>query len=296
MAVKRQPHLMRGQETKTFQRSRTLTGSVSSGVASATEARGTLQSDRLKKQSLKRHQRLLVAGLGVLLAIIGGLYYLLSQYVGSVTVAYATPQVLVRQPDTSQYEEAIIEYLGTRPGERFRFALNASELSAAVAKKYPEVESITNDGGVIGKGSFTVTFRQPIVSWKVGQKHYFVDKNGEAFEKNMYLAPSVSVRDNSGASLNQETLASKGFLRFLGRLVALADQSRLKVTEATLPPDTTRQIDIRLKGRGYLIKTHTGRDPAAIIQDIQRVISYLEQRKLTPTYIDVRVPGRAYYK
>ncbi len=131
----------------------------------------------------------------------------------------------------------------------------------------------------------------------IGQKNYFVDASGEAFEKNAYLSPLVSVRDNSGAEFGQgTTLASKGFLRFLGRLIALSNQSGLKVTEASLPSGTTRQIDIRLEGRGYLIKTHTGRDPAAIVQDMQRVISYLDQRKLNPGYVDVRVAGRAYYK
>lgn len=288
---------MRGQDTNTFRRSRTLTGSKSSSVSAANESRGKLQSDRLKKQSLRRYQQLLLIGLGGILIVIGGLYYLLSQYIGSAKVSYQPSVGLALQPETREYTDAIIRYLGARPAERFRFALDEKSLTAVVNQKHPEVASITSDKGAVGVGDFMVTFRQPAVSWKIGQKHYFVDNYGETFEKNFYPSSGVTVRDNSGAAVNNENvLASRGFLRFLGRLVALTNQSGLKVVEASLPPGTTRQIDLKLEGRGYTIKTHTDRDPAAIVLDIQRVINYLDQRELSPAYVDVRVPGRAYYK
>lgn len=294
----RQPRLMSGQDNTSFRRSRTLTGSRSSQVVAANEKRGELQSDRLKKQSLQRHQRLLFVGLSCLTIVIGGLYYLLSQYVGSVTVTYSAASTLASQPPVSIYATAITDYLGTRPAERFRFVLNEADLSTVVAKKYPEVRSIESDGGSIGNGSFIVTFRQATISWKIGQKQYFVDNSGETFEKNFYTTPTVKVTDNSGASVTDgSAVVSKGFLRFLGRLAALTSQSGLgDVTNATLPPNTTREIDITLKGRGYTIKTHTDRDPAAEVEDMQRVIAYLDQRKLNPVYIDIRVTGRAFYK
>lgn len=294
----RQPRLMNGQDDTSFRRSRTLTGSRSSQVRAANEKRGELQSDRLKKQSLQRHQQLLFVGLCCLLAVIAGLYYLLSQYVGSVKASYSNASTLALQPPEDTYARAISDYLGTRPAERFRFALNKVDLTAAVAKKYPEVGSIESDGGSIGSGNFIITFRQATISWKIGQKQYFVDNSGETFEKNFYTTPTVKVTDNSGASVNDGgAVVGKGFLRFLGRLAALTSQSGLgEVADATLPPNTTREIDIKLKGRGYVIKTHTDRDPAAEVEDMQRVIGYLDQRKLTPVYIDVRVPGRAFYK
>ena len=293
----RQPRLMKGQETNNFRRSRTLTGSKSSGVEAAGEERGTLKSDRLKKQSLKRHQRLLVFSIGGLLIVIAGLYYLLSQYIGVVKVSFAS-NTITQPPKPERYQEAIKDYLGAQPSKRFRFALNDAELSSAITAKYPEVSSIIAPDGGIAPGDFIITFRTPTVSWKIGDKHYFVDATGETFENNFTIPPSVSVLDNSGASVtNDDAFVSKGFLRFLGRLIALTNQSGLgEVTEASLPPGTTREIDIKLKGRGYTIKTHTDRDPAAEVEDMKRVIGYLDQKKINPIYIDIRVPGRAYYK
>lgn len=295
--VARQPHLMKGQEMNNFRRSRTLTGSKSSEVKAASEGKGKLQSDRLKKQKLKRHQRQLFISLSGLLIAIAGLYYLLSQYIGSVHVNYA--QHTVTQPASKErYKEAIKEYLDAQPSKRFLFALDENELSSAVTVKYPEVSTISARKEGVAPGNFVVSFRVPTVSWKIGEKNYFVDAKGETFENNFMAPPTVNVIDNSGASITAgEAFVSKGFLRFLGRLIALTNQSGLgEVTEASLPPNTTREIDIKLKGRGYLIKTHTDRDPAAEVEDIKRVIGYLDQKKLNPSYIDVRVPGRAYYK
>lgn len=296
--MRRQPLLMPGQKTNNFRRSRTLTTVKSSKVNPTSIAKSALKSDRLKKQSLRAVRRLLLIGLIGLVGVISGLYYLLSQYVGSVRVDYAASRALAQKPPSQHYAKAILEYLGARPAERFRFALKPDKLTAALRQKYPEVNSVESRGGGLGESHFIVSFRQPTVSWQVGDKQYFVDANGETFEKNYFRQPAVSVKDNSGAAVSQgSSLVSKGFLRFLGRLDALARQTGLSgVSEASLPLNTTREIDIKLEGRGYLIKTHTERDPAAEIEDIQRVIGYLEQHKINPSYIDVRVPGRAYYK
>lgn len=293
----RQPHLMKGQETNNFRRSRTLTGSKSSNVRAASEGTGKLQSDRLKKQSLKRHQRLLVMSLSGLLVAIAGLYYLLSQYIGSVQVSYAESTV-TQPPQKEPYQHAIRDYLNNQPSKRFLFSLSEEELGQAVAVKYPEVKSIAASSRGVAPGNFIITFRQPTASWKIGEKNYFVDAEGETFENNFTTPPTVKVVDNSGATVTAgKAFVSKGFLRFMGRLIALTNQSGLgEVSEASLPPNTTREVDIRLKGRGYNVKTHTDRDPAAEVEDMKRVIGYLDQKKINPSYIDVRVPGRAYYK
>lgn len=298
MTSSRRTRLSLGQDDTSFRRSRTLTGSQSSNVRSANEERGALQSERLKKQSLQRRRRVILSGLAMLFVAIGGLYYLLSQYIGSVNTINFLPQTLTQQPSSQGYAATIMSFLRARPAERFRFALDDSELSQYVAQKYPEVSSVTRNGGGMGFGNFIITLRQPTVTWQVGTHQYYVDNQGVSFEKNYGPAPSVSVVDDSGASLSHgSALVSKDFLHFIGRLVALTDQSGLgNVTQATLPPGTTREIDITIQGRGFFIKTDSDRDPATEVQDMKLVVAYLDQHKLSPSYIDLRVVGRAFYK
>ncbi len=294
----RQPRLMQGQDEISFRRSRTITGSKASTVRAANESKAELKSDRLKKQELKRKQKVILSVLIAIVCVAGLIYYLLSEYTATIrTISFSSPAQVSNQ-DIEKYKQSVSSYLGQRPVEHFRFVTDEKQLSEFVASRHPEVRSVSVSGGGLGYGDFTLSLRQPLVRWEINQKQYFVDENGEAFEKNYLAEPPVSVIDKSGASIERgDIMASKSFLRFLGRLVALIGDSELgSVTEVVLPPATTREIDIRLSGRPYLIKTHTDRDPAQEVEDLQRVIKHLEQKGITPEYIDIRVQGRAFYR
>ena len=67
------------------------------------------------------------------------------------------------------------------------------------------------------------------------------------------------------------------------------------VTDIIIPA-STRQVDLKLQGRGYPFKTHTDRDPLQQAEDIINTIKWLDDKKLTPEYVDVRVEGKAYFK
>ena len=278
-----------------FRRSSTLTGSISSEVRAANEERSALKSDRLTKQELKRRQKKISAILVIVLCIVGGIYYLISQYIFTVDEVNYQNTVFSSQPPTQAYSQRISDYLKSNPGQRFAFALNNDELLGFVQEKYPEISAIDNSE----TNTFTVQMRKPIAVWTTGSNvQSFVDENGEAFARNYYGEPSVKVNDATGASVvNGSTVAGKSFLHFLGRTVALTNKSNVgTVKEATLPPNTTREIDIRLEGRGYLVKLHIDRDPAQEVEDLKRVDAYLQQKGIQPSYVDLRIPGKAYYK
>ena len=121
-AEERKPQLMEGQDDTSFRRSRTMQGSTSSNVKTTKQKRPELSSDRLKKQQQARLRRLILTSLATIVAVIFGIWYLASQYtvaVGEVTYTPATTS----QPDSSIYKEAIAKYMGSRPAERFRFAV-----------------------------------------------------------------------------------------------------------------------------------------------------------------------------
>lgn len=290
---------MDGQDDISFRRSRTLQGTTSSNVKAANQKRAELKSDRLKKQQQHRQRRIITTGLLAVVVLILSVWYLISQYavdIGTITYTPSTSS----SPDDALYKKEINNYLGVRPAERFRFAINDAALTQYVAATLPEVKKVSEDGGKANKTDFKIQLRQPIASWKTGDSQSFVDDEGVSFTNNYYSSPSVVITDNTGAANSEQpgkAVVSERFLRFLGRLVALTNQSGLgEVTEASLPKNTAREIDIKLKGRPYTIKTHIDRDPAATVEDIKRVVGFLEQKKVTPVYIDVRINGRAFYK
>ncbi len=293
----RNPQLMDGQDDISFRRSRTLQGTTSSNVKAANQKRAELKSDRLKKQQQQQRRRLAMSGLLMLAVILLVAWYLASQYtvgVGSISFSSDTKTA----PNETDYKDAINEYWSARPAERFRFVLNEERLGQFMAEKLPETAGIKLEGASANHANFNLSLRKPIASWKTGSGQSFVDKDGVSFSNNYFATPAVVITDNSGAAAQSSgAVVSERFLRFLGRLVALTNESGLgEVTEASLPKNTTRQIDIKIKGRTYAIKTHIDRDPAATVEDIKRVVGYLDQKKINPSYIDVRIAGRAFYK
>ncbi|MDO8335294.1 MAG: hypothetical protein Q7T74_00735 [Candidatus Saccharibacteria bacterium] len=294
----RRPQLMDGQDDISFRRSRTLQGTTSSNVKAANQQKAELKSYRLKKQQQTRRRRFYTTAIITLILLILGVWYLVGQYTVGIGTLSFSPSTTTSELKTSLYKDAISKYLGTQPAERFRFAINQARLTQFVADSLPEVKSVQVDGGSSNTTDFKLTLRQPIASWSSNNHQSYVDEEGVSFTNNYFAKPSVVITDNSGAKTDgSKAVVSERFLRFLGRLVSLTNTSGLgTVTEASIPKNTAREIDIKLKGKSYYIKTHIDRDPAATVEDIKRVVTFLEQKKITPSYIDVRVSGRAFYK
>lgn len=292
----RQPRITEQNESYAFRRSRTLTGSTAPTVRSAGEDRAQLKSPRIHLHELRAHRRRLSLYLfGALVVIVaGGL--LITQFVGKVGDVQSTPQNSA--VDAAHYTQVLDEYYGAHPFERFRFALNQQRLSDYLAQKAPEVASMKVAGShLIGQATMTLSFRQPVVVWEISRQKYYVDADGHDFKINYYAEPAVVVKDQSGISPDVGAVASNRFLHFLGRVVSLTNQSGVaKVNGVIIPPNTTREVDLQLEGRGFIVKTLLDRDPAAQTTDILNILKYLDAKGIKPQYVDVRIAGKAFYK
>ena len=91
-------------------------------------------------------------------------------------------------------------------------------------------------------------------------------------------------------------MASSKLLGFLGRVVDQVKGRGYTVSEARLPADTTRRVDIKLEGGETVIRLSTDRGVGVQIEDMEHALQYFSERGLKPQYIDVRVAGRAAYK
>jgi hypothetical protein len=196
------------------------------------------------------------------------------------------------------YEEMINDYLGIHPAERLRFILNEQELSNYAAAVVPEVASVDQTGSEnIVETRFSITFREPIAGWQINGRQFYVDDHGIVFDKNYYTEPTVQIIDESGLSPEQgSTVASARFLSFVGRVVGLSKDRGYEVTEAILPSGTTRQLEIRIKGVTPRVKLSIDRGAGEQVEDMSHALNYLTERKLKPSYVDVRVSGRAVYR
>jgi hypothetical protein len=231
------------------------------------------------------------------LIVSGLLLFLISQYSAQVTVSAG--KVANDASMTTTYEPLIQEYFARRPFERFRFATDMKEMVRYMQQNgAPEVVSAAFEPTAnLSVSQATLTLREPVAGWVVAGRQEYVDKTGTAFSRNYYETPGVQIVDNSGVPITEgRALASNRFLGFVGRLVGAVNQQGYNVEQVVIPPSTTRQIELRIKGIGYVIKCSSDRSAGEQAEDIGRVIRYLEQRKITPQYIDVRISNKAFYR
>lgn len=278
-----------------FKRNRTLTGSVSAAISSATEMSGDLRSPRAHAHHLTAHRRRLGTILTFVLIAIAILLWLIYEFTASIHVTPTDSSAIIPQ---DRYQKVVDDYYSRHPIERLRFLTNDESLNDFVSREAPEVEAIHAVGSAgFATSQFDVTLRQPIASWLIGNTQYYVDKNGVAFQQNYFEQPQVKIVDQSGVPQIAGTpVASSRFLSFVGRSVAIGHEYGLTVEQAILPSGTTRQIELKVAGHTYPIKLSLDRPVGEQIEDTQRAITYLDSKKTTPKYIDVRVSGKAFYQ
>ena len=117
------------------------------------------------------------------------------------------------------------------------------------------------------------------------------------FSYNAYGTPPIEIRDrNKSSTSSEDIVASSRFLAFVGTIVGDMRERGYTVEKASIPPLTTRQIEIQLKGVRHVLKMTIERSVGEQAEDAARITKYLKDKSLSPSYVDVRVQGRAFYK
>ena len=103
--------------------------------------------------------------------------------------------------------------------------------------------------------------------------------------------PTVEVIDEDGTGYVTDRIKS-----VVGMLEEDFSELKYKVKKAVVPTKTTREIDVYLEGVKPYFKIHLDRNTAESAEDAVRMIEYLKKENIEPSYVDVRIAGRAYYK
>ena len=291
----RRPQLGNESSGYVFRRSRTITGTTSDAITTSEPVLSQLKSDRQVRTELVSYRRRILKLLGAVLLVCTFAGLLLSNLIVTPDVKTTTA---VNGLDLGKYQQTITKYFWGHPLERFGFALKAGDLNAYLAGENTEVSNLSVKRSWYGGGvQFLLTFRAPLLVWQSGGQKFYVDGQGVAFRDNYGTEPSVIVKDQSGLPPDEEGIvASSRLIRFLGQTTkAINGYGKGRVSEIVIPA-STREVDFKLDGRDYLIKTHTDRDPLQQAEDIANTLDYLDSKGIVPEYIDVRVAHRAYYK
>ena len=70
----------------------------------------------------------------------------------------------------------------------------------------------------------------------------------------------------------------------------------IAIDRVVLPAQKAREIRVFITERGEYYKMSLDRGSAVQAEDLARMRHYLEEKGISPSYVDLRVEGRAYYK
>ena len=286
-------------DIKSFRLGRTLTGSRSPRIASSNELNAEMVSPRAKTHHLVRHRRRLFGRLSVVVIVCVGLYLFLGQLVATVRVQAFVGNSVVKLDDdqSNKYLSTIDGYLSRRINERFRPNLNTGDMTDYLQAAHPEIESLDVElTGGFGEAQIELQMRRPVARWVVNGETQFVNQEGVVFAHNFYSNPKVTIVDKNATKLSGGLVASNRFLSFVGQVVGDLQDEGLTVTKAIIPTLTTRQLEIHIKGVKPYFKLTIDRSAGEQSEDIVRIVRYFKKHGTNPTYVDVRVQGKAFYK
>ena len=107
--------------------------------------------------------------------------------------------------------------------------------------------------------------------------------------------PTIEVIDED-ASASEGKITSR-METYIGKLERDFKDLGYKPVKAVIPTGSIREVDFYLEGHPGFIKTTIDRDSAVTAEDADRLIRYLAGQGITDyQYLDVRLPGRAFWK
>lgn len=137
---------------------------------------------------------------------------------------------------------------------------------------------------------FSVLITAIIVIIIVMEVIAFIDRREKVEAAKNVPQPTIDVIDENGLGV---TSKMKEFVAILER--DLADLG-YGANRAVVPAGKTREIHLFLNGYDFYVKYNIDRGTGVSAEDTDRMLKYLEEKDIHPSYVDVRIEGKGYYK
>lgn len=229
--------------------------------------------------------RYLIFGLAIVLLLFG-LYRM-----------FAISKIVVTAPSRGeliQQEAKTIEQGSLRQGNLV--TLSAGKFSDALKKVDPLILSVELRRKWFHTLVIIVNLKQPGLGWTTGNQSYLVDRDGtviDIFPVGSTL-PVVIDDSNLPVKVGQRIVSTK-FVSFISEVTPALLASGIKSTKLEVK-DTTVDLYITTD-KNYQLIFDTSRPAADEIVDLKSVLATLTvQKRIPTTYIDLRIPSKAYYK
>lgn len=226
---------------------------------------------------------------------------------GKITLLGTSPKIIVvgsasvantyTQADTV-YAAAAQKILGGSIANRSKLTVDLNGTARALERQFPELQAVSLGVPLVGNRPVVyVQVARPSLVVQTGSDLYALNKSGIVLAKVDSQPTDIPlIVDQSG----NRPRPGKQFLpsstvTFLQTVVFQLAQAHLDVSVFALPREAPYELDVRLDGKGYYLRFNLQAD--ALTQSGAAIAALQHLNGAEPaTYLDVRVPGRVYYK
>lgn len=241
-----------------------------------------------RKKSIRLWASIVITGVVVL-----ELTFLSSN--GRVTVIDSSGN-LDRDVDVVAYEKTFDDLLGSNILNRNKLTVDTNGIALKMQSAHPELESVTVITPLIGiRPSLYIHVSEPVFTLKQDASSYVLSAAGYITGRG--VASSLpTVIDETGEEVRvAKQLLPSSHVAFMQTVWYQLTQQGIQVDSLALPRGKAFEVDVRLKEKTYYLKFNVTEDAARQSGAAVAVMKQLGNG--TPKeYIDVRVPGKAYYK
>jgi hypothetical protein len=207
--------------------------------------------------------------------------------------------------DTATYASSTNDILGSTIWNRNKITINTRAVSNQLKSKYPELAEVSITLPLLAHRPVVyIQPTKPVLILSSGGTSYVVGKNGLALLQTNQLPANSRlelpvVDDQTGVKLQTGKQAlTRDNVAFIEMVLKQLEAAGIPVAHMALPPGTS-EVDVYIKNQPYYGKFSMHASLAEAKQQAGTFIAVqhkLQSKHINPSYIDVRVLGRAYYK
>ncbi|MEO6760919.1 MAG: hypothetical protein ABI220_00890 [Candidatus Saccharimonadales bacterium] len=200
----------------------------------------------------------------------------------------------------SDYATATAKLLSGGIANHFKITADTSGIEARLKSQFPELAQVSITYPIIGnKPIVYLSPAQPslILVSNVGQR-FAVNHSGFALAPLGVSVPDgiPVVTDDSGADIRVgKRVLPSSTIEFIEAVAYQFKAAKQPLGGIILPKDLPYELDVQITGRSYIVKFNLQADAT---EQVGRLLASIESMgsSMPSSYIDVRVPGRVYYK
>jgi hypothetical protein len=185
-----------------------------------------------------------------------------------------------------------------------KFTVNSNSIARQIENTYPELDSATVIIPLTGHNlQIVLKASTPVLSLENSTGYYLLNDKGVAIlkfssAKQMSLTKLVTLTDasNSPVSLGKSFISSNT-VGFIQSIIYQYSKKNLSIESMTLP-NSPYELDVQSRGQNYIEKYNLLDSADYQVGTYFAILNYLKTNNQTAPsqYIDLRVPGKAFYK